>query len=143
MSVVYICPRATDRVESVDISCTQSSAWLPPAQPTLLPISHKAKYEDLSLLSAATFELPALFSQRLRGLSGQLYNGVGFQIIHGLDPSKYTSKQQIIVYAGVSAHICPQRGLVGVRGTGVLGQSVESAQGDDLLLIGCTCRQPI
>jgi hypothetical protein len=81
----------------------------------------KEKHYELSSLSASTFELPSEFSQRLRGLSNQLYNGVGFQIIHGLDPTRYNSKQQIIVYAGVSAHICPQRGTVDVKGTGVLG----------------------
>lgn len=92
----------------------------------------EAKYDNLSSLSATTFELPVLFSQRLRGLSDQLYNGVGFQIIHGLDSSKYTSKQQIIVYAGVSAHICPQRGFVDVKGTGVLAHIVNFQAGNQL-----------
>lgn len=109
----------------------------------MLNIKHKANYEDLSSLSGSTFELPTLFSQRLRGLSDQLYNGVGFQIIHGLDPSKYTSRQQIIVYAGVSAHICPQRGFVDVKGMGVLGQSIERAHGDDQLLIKYPSQQLI
>lgn len=89
----------------------------------------EAKYEDLNLLSASTFELPAAFSQRLRKLSDQLYNGVGFQIIHGLDPSKYTPKQKLTVYAGVSAHVCPQRGFVDVAGQGVVAHVVNAQAG--------------
>lgn len=97
----------------------------------MLSIILEDKYEDLSSLSASTFELPATFSQRLRGLSDHLYNGVGFQIIHGLDPSKYTERQKIIVYAGVSAHICPQRGFVDVVGKGVVGKSAARVEEDD------------
>ncbi|MCJ1314656.1 hypothetical protein MMC25_008338 [Agyrium rufum] len=92
--------------------------------------NHAAQYEDLSLISASTFALPADFSRRLRGLSEQLYNGAGFQIIHGLDPSKYNSKQQIIVYAGISAHVCPQRGFVDVKSTGVLAHIVNVQAGN-------------
>ncbi|RYO97404.1 hypothetical protein DL765_011248 [Monosporascus sp. GIB2] len=75
----------------------------------------EANYDDLSELSSSTFELPAAFSQRLRKLSDHIYKGVGFLIIHGLDPSKYTRKQSLIVYAGVSSHVCPQRGFVDVK----------------------------
>ena len=108
-----------------------------------LSIKLKAKYEDLSSLSASTFELPVAFSQRLKKLSDQLYKGVGFQIIHGLDPMKYTPKQKIIVYAGVTAHICPQRGLVDTKGKGVIGKSITIAEEDEHVLTVCTCQQPI
>lgn len=84
----------------------------------------KAEYgdDDLPKLSISTFKLPSEFSQRLRNLSDQLYKDVGFQLIHGLDPTKYTSKQKIIVYAGVTAHVCPQRGYVDVFGKSVVGE---------------------
>lgn len=93
------------------------------------------------MLSASTFELPAAFSQRLRKLSDQLYNGVGFQIIHGLDPSKYTPKQKLTVYAGVSAHVCPQRGFVDVAGQGVVGKSLVRVEPADPALTWYTCQQ--
>lgn len=83
-----------------------------------------AKFEDLSAISASTFELPASFSRRLRKLSDQLYDGVGFQLIHGIDPGRYSPRQKIIVYAGVSSHICPQRGFVDVIAKGVIGKPV-------------------
>ncbi|KAK7414946.1 hypothetical protein QQX98_006271 [Neonectria punicea] len=80
----------------------------------------EANHDDLSDLSSSTFELPAAFSQRLRKLSDQIYKGVGFQLIRGLDPSKYTAKQSLIVYAGVCSHVCPQRGFVDVQAKGVV-----------------------
>ncbi|KAK0871220.1 hypothetical protein LTR87_012966 [Friedmanniomyces endolithicus] len=71
----------------------------------------EAKHTDLSDISASSFALPAPLIQRLRGVSDDLYDGLGFQIIHGLDPTKYTPRQNIIIFAGVSAHICPERGF--------------------------------
>ncbi|KAK3366716.1 hypothetical protein B0T24DRAFT_669195 [Lasiosphaeria ovina] len=79
--------------------------------------------ENLAELTSSTFELPTEFSLRLRKLSDQLYRGVGFQIIHGLDPTKYTPRQKMIMYAGVTAHICPQRGSVDVAGKGVVARA--------------------
>ncbi|KAL8952551.1 MAG: hypothetical protein Q9222_001541 [Ikaeria aurantiellina] len=99
-------------------------------------VAFEAKYDDLSSISASTFELPASFSQRLRNLSDQLYKGVGFQIIHGLDPTKYTQKQRIIVYAGVSAHICPQRGFVDVIAKDVVGEQISHAEEDSRVSVG-------
>jgi hypothetical protein len=95
---------------------------------SLLNNKPAAKYDDLSSISASTFELSESFSARLKKFADQLYQGVGFQIVHGLDPSKYTPKQKIIVYAGVSAHICPQRGFVDVFAKSVTGKSNRSHQ---------------
>jgi len=89
----------------------------------------EANHKELSELSSSTFELPAAFSQRLRKLSDQIYKGVGFQLIRGLDPSKYTSKQSLIVYAGVSSHVCPQRGFVDVKAKGVVAHVVNVQAG--------------
>lgn len=89
----------------------------------MLNIALKAQYEELASISASTFELPAPLSQRLRQIAGRLYDGVGFQIVHGLDSSKYTARQNIIIYAGVSAHICPQRGQVDIEGREVISTS--------------------
>jgi len=80
----------------------------------------ETKNDDLSSISASTFELPTSLSERLRRVSDQIYHGLGFKIIHGLDPSKYTPRQNIIVYAGVSSHIFPQRGFVDQAGEEVI-----------------------
>ena len=94
----------------------------------VLSIELTAEYEDLSLISASTFQLPDSFSKSLRKVSNQLYSGVGFQIVHGLDPTKYTQKQKLIVYAGISAHVVPQRGFIDVVAKGVVGKPVFDTQ---------------
>lgn len=82
-----------------------------------------ANHHDLSEISSSTFELPLQFPQHPRKLSDQIYKGVGFQLIRGLEPAKYTPKQSLIVYAGVSSHVCPQRGFVDVTAGGVVSRS--------------------
>lgn len=62
------------------------------------------------MISASTFKLPPSLVNRLRQVADHLYEGLGFQIIHGLDPKMYTGRQNTILFAGISANICPVRG---------------------------------
>jgi hypothetical protein len=72
-----------------------------------------AQHESLSSISTTTFPLPDSLVSRLRNVSAKIYgDGVGFHILHGLLPSRYTQRQNVIVFAGLSAHVCPQRGFV-------------------------------
>ncbi|VUC37547.1 unnamed protein product [Clonostachys rosea] len=87
-------------------------------------LSFDKKYEDLSSISPSTFELPVELAQHLRQLADNVYTGCGFQIIHGLDPSSFSARQNIILYAGLSAHVFPQRGFVDVAGQRVIGHVV-------------------
>lgn len=89
----------------------------------------EANHDNLSDISASTFVLPASFSERLKKISDQIYRGVGFQIVRGLDPSKYTQRQSIIIYAGVSAHVFPQRGFVDVDAKDVVAHVVNVQAG--------------
>lgn len=82
-----------------------------------------AKYEDLSSISSTTFELPASLSRRLGQVSDQVYKGHGLQVVRGIDPSKYSPRQDVILYAGVSAYVCPQRGFSDVDAQRVVGMS--------------------
>ncbi|KAF1965568.1 TfdA family taurine catabolism dioxygenase TauD [Bimuria novae-zelandiae CBS 107.79] len=65
-----------------------------------LPLSH---------VNQETFPLPNLHDP-LRDLSRELYSGHGFFVIRGLQVDKYTREENVIIYAGISAHIAPQRG---------------------------------
>ena len=56
--------------------------------------------------------LPISLSKRLKKVSNQCYSGIGFNVIHGLNPALYTPEQNVIIYAGVATHIFPQRGFV-------------------------------
>ncbi|EFQ25869.1 TfdA family Taurine catabolism dioxygenase TauD [Colletotrichum graminicola] len=63
----------------------------------------------LGYISQETFPLPKLHAE-LRKLSYELHNGHGFFVIRGLRVDEHTREENIIIYAGLSSHIAPQRG---------------------------------
>ncbi|KAF3012793.1 hypothetical protein E8E14_006430 [Neopestalotiopsis sp. 37M] len=60
-------------------------------------------------VSRDTFPLPTLHAE-LRRLSAELHEGHGFFVIRGLRPDEHTREENLVIYAGVSAHIAPQLG---------------------------------
>ncbi|KAI0181147.1 Clavaminate synthase-like protein [Hypoxylon sp. FL1284] len=64
---------------------------------------------SLGHLTAETFPLPTLHAE-LRRLSAELHSGHGFFVIRGLRVDEHTREENVIIYAGVSAHIGTQRG---------------------------------
>jgi hypothetical protein len=80
----------------------------------------------LSEISAETFVLPKSLVEELRKISEQCYNGIGFKYIHGLDPSKYSDVQNAAIYAGIGAHVGPQRGFVDISSERVVGIFIQT-----------------
>lgn len=80
----------------------------------------------LSEISAESFVLPESLVEELRKISEQCYNGIGFKYIHGLDPSKYSEVQNAAIYAGIGAHVAPQRGFVDISSERVIGISIQT-----------------
>ncbi|XDG04988.1 hypothetical protein ABKA04_004603 [Annulohypoxylon sp. FPYF3050] len=64
---------------------------------------------SLGHINQETFPLPKLHSE-LRRLSDELHNGHGFFVIRGLRVDEHPREENIIIYAGISAHIAPKRG---------------------------------
>ncbi|KAI1203243.1 TfdA family taurine catabolism dioxygenase TauD [Nemania serpens] len=64
--------------------------------------------EPLGAISQDTFPLPTLHGE-LRRLSAELHGGHGFFVLRGLRVDDYTREENVIIYAGVSAHVAPQR----------------------------------
>ena len=60
----------------------------------------------------STFPLPTLRPQ-LRSISKDVHRGRGLAIIKGLDPDKYSLKENIILFAGLSSYIGDKRGSQG------------------------------
>ncbi|KAI8954647.1 TfdA family taurine catabolism dioxygenase TauD [Xylaria longipes] len=65
--------------------------------------------KPLGAISQETFPLPTLHAE-LRRLSAELHTGRGFFVLRGLRVDVYTREENIIIYAGVSAHVASQRG---------------------------------
>lgn len=63
----------------------------------------------LAYITKDTFPLPKLHDE-LRRLSRELHFGHGFFVIRGLRVDEHSREENIMIYAGLSAHIAPQRG---------------------------------
>ncbi|KAI1500746.1 Clavaminate synthase-like protein [Biscogniauxia marginata] len=63
----------------------------------------------LGALAPEIFPLPNLHAE-LRRLSAELHNGHGFFVIRGLKVDEHSREDNVIIYAGISAHIAPIRG---------------------------------
>jgi hypothetical protein len=61
-------------------------------------------------VSPSTFPLPILGS-RLVETSKTVHDGRGFVVLRGLDPDKYSSFDNILLYLGVTSYIAEKRGM--------------------------------
>ncbi|KAH8171200.1 taurine catabolism dioxygenase tauD, tfdA family protein [Sarocladium implicatum] len=64
---------------------------------------------SLGHITPETFPLPTVRPE-LRRLSHELHSGHGFFVIRGIKVDEHSREDNVIIYAGVSAHIAPQRG---------------------------------
>ena len=80
----------------------------------LFLIEHVESGQELNAIAPETFTLPT-FGPRLRDLSCQIHYGRGAVILKGLQPDKYDSKSNIILFAGLSSWIGDQRGRQGAQ----------------------------
>ncbi|KAL4955935.1 hypothetical protein BDW69DRAFT_182111 [Aspergillus filifer] len=69
-----------------------------------------------------TFSLPTL-GEKLRDFAIELHEGKGFFVIRGLEPDKYTIKENTVIFLGISCHV-----------GGILGK-----QTDDGKMFGHVC----
>ena len=65
--------------------------------------------KDIPLLSPETFPLPKELSIRLRRISGQLHDGIGFAVLRGLDPKRYDDEENVIAYCGLASYVGAER----------------------------------
>jgi hypothetical protein len=62
-------------------------------------------------INVETFPLPLDLANRLDGVSEQCYSGIGFCVVRGIDPDKYSKDENVLVFAGIWFHVAPQRGF--------------------------------
>jgi len=60
-------------------------------------------------LSQQTFPLQDLHAT-LRGVSKDVHDGYGFKVVRGVPIHKYSREENIIIYAGLAAHVASTRG---------------------------------
>ena len=57
-----------------------------------------------------TFPLPHL-GLKLRQVAETLHSGIGFTVLRGLDPNRYSKLDNILIYLGVTSYIAETRGV--------------------------------
>ncbi|EXJ93768.1 hypothetical protein A1O1_02161 [Capronia coronata CBS 617.96] len=69
----------------------------------------KSLNKPLGYISQETFPLPRLHGP-LREISKDLHFGHGFKVVRGVPVDRHSREENIILYAGLSAHVAPVRG---------------------------------
>ncbi|KAK2601609.1 hypothetical protein QQS21_004844 [Conoideocrella luteorostrata] len=70
---------------------------------------------DVDGIAKSNFVLPSL-SKKLEEIVESIHNGQGFFVIRGLDMSRYTVEDGIILYLGIATYIGDKRGLQDRKG---------------------------
>ena len=60
-------------------------------------------------MSRQSFPLPVL-GPLLRSLAWVVADGLGFFVLQGVDPDRYTAEENMVIYLGISAYISQQWG---------------------------------
>jgi hypothetical protein len=55
------------------------------------------------------FPLPQELAAKLKSVSKAVHNGRGFVVLRGLNPLKYISKDNVIIYGGVTSYVAEER----------------------------------
>ncbi|KAF2104879.1 Clavaminate synthase-like protein [Rhizodiscina lignyota] len=63
----------------------------------------------LDEVSRQMFPLPTL-KLKLKNISRNLHFGIGFSVIRGLDPRRYSAFDNVIIYLGITSYVAEQRG---------------------------------
>lgn len=68
-----------------------------------------AQQLPISCITRQTFVLPNL-GPRLIELGASLYHGRGFFVLRGLEPQRYSSEDNVLIYVGLSSYVAEKRG---------------------------------
>ncbi|KAH6632112.1 hypothetical protein F5144DRAFT_573093 [Chaetomium tenue] len=84
-------------------------------------LSHFKSYDGLGPddVNHNTFPLPSLCS-RLVEASQIIHDGRGFVVLRGLEPDRYTSFDNILIYLGITSYIAEKRGMQDFDGRMIL-----------------------
>ncbi|KAF7537848.1 hypothetical protein G7054_g3378 [Neopestalotiopsis clavispora] len=78
-------------------------------------VAFKALELDGDSITSENFPLPAL-GRKLRDVRRDIYDGRGFGVIRGINPSDFTVEDLTMIWLGVQAHVADQRGCQDHKG---------------------------
>lgn len=62
-------------------------------------------------ISRDTFQLPSSLQRMLSNVKRDVYEGAGYGIIKGIDPTEYSAEDNLLLYLGIIDYIGPIRGV--------------------------------
>ena len=83
---------------------------------SVLPSDSEAAGMKWTEVNRSNFRLPTL-ATKLSAARNAVYDGIGFQVIRGLQIEKYDPEERAIVFLGLSSYIAADRGVQDRRGT--------------------------
>lgn len=72
-------------------------------------------------ISPQTFPLSSKLAGRLRAISCAVHNGRGFEVLRGLQPSRFSEEDLVIIYVGITSYVADKRVGVMSSSTGGAG----------------------
>ncbi|KAJ4307515.1 hypothetical protein N0V84_012680, partial [Fusarium piperis] len=57
----------------------------------------------------SNFPLPEDLITKLRQINDTLNNGLGFQVVRGIDPTSYSEEEHLVIFAGICSHVATRR----------------------------------
>ena len=66
-------------------------------------------------MNKSTFPLPLHLSAKLKDISSIVHNRHGFIILRGLQPTKYSREDNILIYVGITTHVAEKRTWMRMR----------------------------
>lgn len=73
------------------------------------------------------FPLRNELAKRLRNLSDEVHNGIGFGVLRGLNPKQYTAEESVIIYCGLASYVALERCT---NAAGMSMNHIRSAEGE-------------
>jgi hypothetical protein len=90
-------------------NCSKACSPSPTCTEILLTITKSGLGLDGDCICPDNFPLPML-EHLLADLSTDIHTGKGFCVLRGLDPSRYTAEDNILLFLGISSYIGARRG---------------------------------
>lgn len=81
--------------------------------------SYLGKYESVNHVSAETFLISDSLKAKMKQTVSNLYDRRGFAVVRGLDSSRYTPMERVVIFMGLSSYVGGKLGMQTLSRTGL------------------------
>ncbi|KAK6343114.1 hypothetical protein TWF718_008487 [Orbilia javanica] len=81
--------------------------------------SYLGKYDNVNHVSAETFPISDSLKTKMKQTVSNLYDRRGFAVVRGLDSSRYTPLERVVIFMGLSSYVGGKLGMQTLSRTGL------------------------